>query len=74
MYEGMPDQSSSDVKELLAEENALYNRFHSVFTVIAPKEKVKVYNILRNDISLKKISQEDANTHVVKLLDFNLNK
>lgn len=74
MYESMPDQSSINIKkELLAEESTLYIRFYPVFTVIAPKEKVEAFNILRNDISSKKISQEDAYKRVVKLLDFNIN-
>ena len=52
----------------------LYAHFHPVFTAIAPKEKVEAFNALRNDVSSKKISQEDAYLQVVALLDFNINK
>ena len=75
MYEDMPDPSSSKIaRELLNEERGLYAHFHPVFTVIAPKEKVEAFNALRNDVSSKKISQEDAYLQVVALLDFNINK
>ena len=36
--------------------------------------KVEAFNALRNDVSSKKISQEDAYLQVVALLDFNINK
>ena len=66
MYEDMPDPSSSKIaRELLNEERDLYAHFHPVFTAIAPKEKVEAFNALRNDVSSKKISQEDAYLQVV---------
>lgn len=75
LYEDMPDPSSSKIaRELLNEERDLYAHFHPVFTAIAPKEKVEAFNALRNDVSSKKISQEDAYLQVVALLDFNINK
>lgn len=75
LYEDMPDPSSSKIaRELLNEERDLYAHFHPVFTAIAPKGKVEAFNALRNDVSSKKISQEDAYLQVVALLDFNINK
>lgn len=75
LYEDMPDPSSSKIaRELLNEERDLYTHFHPIFTIIAPKEKVEAFNALRNDVSSKKISQEDAYLQVVALLDFNVNK
>lgn len=74
MYESMTDTSSSDyIKELMLEEKRLYNHFHPIFTVIASKEKVDAFNILRNEISSKKIPQNKAYEMIVKLLDYNIN-
>lgn len=73
LYEGMPNKESCDyLKKLMLEENKLFDNFHPIFTVIAPKEKVEAFNKLRNDISLKKIPQNEAYKMVVKLLDFNI--
>lgn len=73
LYENMPDKESNDyLKTLMLEENKLFDSFHPIFTVIAPKEKVEAFNKLRNDISSKKIPQSEAYEMVVKLLDFNI--
>lgn len=74
IYENMPGTSSDGyIKDLMLEENRLYNHFHPIFTIIAPKDKVEAFNKLRNDISSKKIPQNEAYEMVVKLLDFNIN-
>lgn len=74
LSEDMPGTSSSKTtKELLVEGCDLYTRFHPIFTIIAPKEKVDEFNVLRNDVLLKKISPEDAYTQIANLLDFNIN-
>ena len=74
MYQNMHNQpSDGTVKDLLAEEGELFNRFHPIFTIIAPREKVNAFNDLRNEISSNRISQEEAYKSIVKFLDFNIN-
>lgn len=58
---------------LLREEVRLYNQFHPIFTIIAPKDAIDKFNGLRNEIDKEKITQEDAYKKVVQILDFNIN-
>ena len=60
-------------KKLLLEEDRLYNQFHPIFTIIAPKDVINKFNDLRNEIDEKKIAQEVAYERVVQILDFNIN-
>ena len=74
MYQNIHKQSSEViVKELLVDESELFNRFHPIFTVIAPRGKVNAFNDLRNEISSNGLPQEEAYKRIVKLLDFNIN-
>lgn len=59
--------------KLLLEEERLYNQFHPIFTIIAPKDVINKFNDLRNEINKKKITQEVAYEKVVQILDFNIN-
>lgn len=60
-------------KKLSREEDRLYNQFHPIFTIIAPKDVINKFNDLRNEIDKKKITQEVAYEKVVQILDFNIN-
>ena len=66
--------SNSDERgKLLLEEERLYNQFHPIFTIIAPKDVINKFNDLRNEIDKNKITQEVAYVKVVQILDFNIN-
>lgn len=57
---------------LMQEESKLYNRFHPIFTIIAPKNIVEQFNELRNKVNREKLTQDVAYSEIVKLLNFNI--
>ena len=52
--------SNEESKALSVEEANLFNHFHPVFSIIAPKEKVYAYNDLRNKVLSGQFSQEES--------------
>ena len=54
------------------EEQKLYNKFHPVFTILAPRNVIIKYNDLRNSVLNGRIQREEAYKKVVEILDFNI--
>ena len=72
IYAKLAHCSNQGNKILMQEERELYNRFHPIFTIIAPKNIVEQFNELRNRIDREKLTQDVAYSEIVKLLNFNI--
>ena len=69
-YQQRNDLNYNQIRE---EQDNLYNKFHPIFSMIAPRDVIEKYNNLRNEASDGKIKHADAYQKVIDILNFNVN-
>lgn len=60
--------------KIVYESEELYNKFHPIFSIIAPKSVIEEYNTLRNEADSGSIKASDAYIKVTEILNFNISK
>lgn len=65
-------ENASDYVAVSKSADALYDKFHPLFTIIAPEQVLIEYNSLRNDATAGRIEAKDAYLKVVSILDYNI--
>ena len=71
---GCQHRKDSTYQEIITQQDELYNKFHPIFSIIAPNNVVEKYNNLRNKASSGKIKHAAAYKSVIELLNFNINE
>ncbi len=61
-----------EYKKIVSMSDDLYNRFHPIFSIIAPKKVIEQFNLLRNSADNGSIKAPEAYKKVIEILDFNI--
>ena len=61
-----------EYKKIVSVSDDLYNRFHPIFSIIAPKKVIEQFNLLRNAADNGSIKAPEAYKKVIEILDFNI--